>query len=158
MENYNQLIIVLFITLIILITPLFFIGFDFWAGTRKAKLRGEPITSNGWKRTTAKIARYYNMLLALLVLDAMQVMGFWYLNNFSGWSAPLFPFIVFAGAIFVGAIEVKSIMEPANDKERREMKQVAALAVEIAKNKTEPDELAKAIANYLNSEKEVKNG
>lgn len=154
MVNYNQLIIVLFITLVILVTPLFFIGFDFWAGTRKAKLRRERITSDKWKRTTTKIARYYNMLLALMVLDAMQIMGFWYLNNFSGWSAPLFPFIVFAGAIFVGAIEVKSIMEPANEKERRDMKQVASLAAEIAKNKTEPEEIAKAIADYLNLGKE----
>lgn len=158
MENYNQLIIVLFITLVILITPLFFIGFDFWAGTRKAKLRGKPITSDKWKRTTTKIARYYNMLLALLILDAMQILGFWYLNTFCDWKAPLFPFIVFAGAIFVGAIEVKSIMEPANEKERRDMKQVAMLAAEIAKNKTEPEEIAKAIADYLNLEKEVKNG
>lgn len=156
MVNYNQLIIVLFITLVILVTPLFFIGFDFWAGTRKAKLRRERITSDKWKRTTTKIARYYNMLLALMVLDAMQIMGFWYLNNFSGWSAPLFPFIVFAGAIFVGAIEVKSIMEPANEKERRDMKQVASLAAEIAKNKTEPEEIAKAIADYLNLGKEEK--
>jgi hypothetical protein len=154
MGNYNQLIIVLFITLVILVTPLFFIGFDFWAGTRKAKLRRERITSDKWKRTTTKIARYYNMLLALMVLDAMQIMGFWYLNNFSGWSAPLFPFIVFAGAVFVGAIEVKSIMEPANEKERRDMKQVATLAAEIAKNKTEPEEIAKAIADYLNLGKE----
>lgn len=158
MENYNQLIIVLFITLVILITPLFFIGFDFWAGVRKAKQRGEKIISDKWKRTTTKIARYYNMLLALMVLDAMQIMGFWYLNSFCDWSAPLFPFIVFIGATFVGAIEVKSIMEPANEKERRDMKQVAALAAEIAKNKTEPEEIAKAIADYLNLGKEGKNG
>lgn len=155
MENYNQLIIVLFITLGILITPLFFIGFDLWAGVRKAKQRNEKITSDGWKRTTAKIARYYNMLLALMVLDAMQIIGFWYLNTFHGWSAPLFPWIVFAGAIFVGAIEVRSIMEPATDKERKEMRQVAELAAEIARHKAEPEEVAKCLAKYLNIGKGV---
>lgn len=155
MENYNQLIFVLFITLGILITPLFFIGFDLWAGVRKAKQRNEKITSDGWKRTTAKIARYYNMLLALMVLDAMQIIGFWYLNTFHGWHSPLFPWIVFAGAVFVGAIEVRSIMEPATDKERKEMKQVARLAAEIAKHRTEPEEIARCLAKYLNIEKEV---
>ena len=152
MENCGQLIIVLFITFGVLLTPLFFIGFDFWAGTRKAKQRHERITSDGWKRTTAKIAKYYNMLLALLVLDAMQISGFWYLNTFHGWGAPLFPWLVFAGAIFVGAIEVRSIMEPANDKERKEMRQVAALAAEIARHKTDPVEIAQAVVDYIDKD------
>ena len=39
----EQLIIILFITIGILVTPLVFIALDFWAGIRKAKLRGEPI-------------------------------------------------------------------------------------------------------------------
>lgn len=150
MEKYSQLIVVLFITFGILLTPLFFIGFDLWAGTRKAKQRHERITSDGWKRTTAKVAKYYNMLLALLVIDGMQISGFWYLNIYHGWGAPLFPWLVFAGAIFVGAIEVRSIMEPANEKERKEMKQVALLAEEIAKHRTEPSEIIQALAEYLN--------
>ena len=41
MENYSQLVIVLFITFGVLLTPLFFIAFDYWAGTRKAKQRGD---------------------------------------------------------------------------------------------------------------------
>ena len=141
MENYSQLVIVLFITFGVLLTPLFFIAFDYWAGTRKAKQRGERITSDKQKRTTAKIAKYYNMLLALLVLDCMQISGFWYLNTFHGWGAPLFPWLVFLGAIFVGAIEVRSIMEPADEKESKELKQVAALAAEIAKHRQDPAEM-----------------
>lgn len=37
MKGMSELIIVLIITFGILLTPLFFIGFDFWAGNRKAK-------------------------------------------------------------------------------------------------------------------------
>jgi hypothetical protein len=159
MGNYNQLIVVLFVTLGILVTPLFFIMFDFWAGIRKAKQRGEAITSDKQKRTAIKVARYYNMLLALLVLDTMQIMGFWYLNNFNGWSMPLFPWLVFCGAFFVGAVEIHSILEPANEKERREMKQVTALAAEIAKHRTDPAAIAEEIAKYLNnSRKEEDDG
>ena len=49
----SELIIVLIITFGILLTPLFFIGFDFWAGNRKAKQRGERIYSDKWQRTVA---------------------------------------------------------------------------------------------------------
>lgn len=153
MEQYNQLVIVLFITLGILITPLLFIAFDFWAGIRKAKERGERITSDKWKRTVTKISRYYNMLLAFGVLDVMQVAGFWYLNGFCGWGAPLFPWIVLIGAFGVGAIEVKSIMEPANEKEKAEFREVTRLAEEIAKHRTDPSEMAEAIAKYLTTNK-----
>lgn len=151
MNTYNPLIIVLFITFGLLLTPLFFIGFDYWAGLRKAHQRKERITSDKMKRTSVKIARYYNMLLALLVLDAMQISGFWYLNAFAGWHIPLFPLLVFCGSLFVGGIEIKSILEPADEKERREMIQVAALAQELAKHRTEPTEIAKAVADYINT-------
>ena len=55
--NTEQLIAILLIECFILILPLLFIAFDFWAGIRKAKQRGETITSNGWQRTVQKIAR-----------------------------------------------------------------------------------------------------
>ena len=63
--------------------------------------------------------------------------------------------------MIVAAIEVKSIYEKAEEKERREMKQVAALAAEIAKHKTDTTEIAKAVVNYMNNgvikdEEEVK--
>ena len=53
----GKLFVVTSILFFILITPLFFIAFDFWAGTRKAKQRGERIVSDGWQRTVRKIAR-----------------------------------------------------------------------------------------------------
>ena len=81
----EQLIVILFITVGVLITPLVFIGLDFWAGVRKAKKRGERITSDGWKRTLYKISKYYNMLIPLMIIDGMQITGFWYLNTYSNW-------------------------------------------------------------------------
>jgi len=147
---YNQIIIVIFITFGILITPIIFIGLDFWSGVRKAKHRGDKITSDGWKRTAYKIAKYYNMLIPLLILDLMQMAGFWYMNSYCGWSMPTFPFITLLGALFIGAIEVKSIYEPADEKERKEMRQVSELATEIAHARTDPQEIANTIIEYLN--------
>ena len=80
----GKFFVVTSILFFILITPLFFIAFDFWAGTRKAKQRGERIVSDGWQRTVRKIARYYNALLALVVVDAMQMASIWYLQEFYG--------------------------------------------------------------------------
>lgn len=146
----ERLSFLLLFTVLILIAPLFLIGFDFWSGIRKARLRGEEITSDGWKRTVYKIARYYNMLLALLVVDALQIGSFYYLNTFEGWSMPLFPWFTLCGMLFISAIEIKSIAEPATAKERKEMKKVALLGKAIAEHKTKPEEIAEVIIEYIN--------
>lgn len=87
-------------------------------------------------------------MLALVVVDCMQMAGIWYLDNYYEYHIPIFPFITLLGAFGVAAIEVKSIYEKAEEKERREMKQVAALAAEIAKHKADPEEIAKAVVDY----------
>ena len=150
-ENAEQLVAMLLIECVIMILPLLFIASDFWAGIRKARMRGEVITSNGWQRTVQKIGRYYNMLLALFLMDSMQIIGLWYLNNYASGQWPLFPWFTFAGAFFVGVIEVKSIMEPASGKEKGELRQVAHLANEIARHRADPEEIAQAIVRYLGS-------
>ena len=53
--------------------------------------------------------------------------------------------------LFVAAIEIKSIVEPADAKESRELKEVAELAKAITAHKSDPKELAEAIAKYLQS-------
>ena len=146
----GKFFVVTSILFFILITPLFFIAFDFWAGTRKAKQRGERIVSDGWQRTVRKIARYYNALLALVVVDAMQMASIWYLQEFYGWGIPVFPAVTLLGAMGVAAIEVKSIYEKAEDKEKRELRQVTMLAAEIAKHRTNPDEIVEKLADFLN--------
>lgn len=139
----------LLIGFLILVAPLFLIAFDLWAGIRKAKQRGEAITSQGWKRTVFKIGKYYNMLLALATLDVLQVASFWYLDVYDKWSMPLFPWLTMLGAFLVGIVEVKSILEPATSKEKREITDVANLAAAIASHRTDPQEMADAIASYL---------
>lgn len=156
MKGLDELFVVAWMLFGILMTPLFFIAFDLWAGIRKAKQRNEKISSDGWKRTVNKVARYYNALLALVVVDGMQIAGVWYLDNYYGYHIPVFPFITLLGAFGVAAIEVKSIYEKAEEKERREMKQVATLAAEIAKHKADPTEIAKAVVEYMNNGKEDK--
>ena len=145
----EQLILLLFLTVGMLITPLLFIGLDYWSGIRKARKRGDPIRSNKMKRTVDKVARYYNAILAMVLLDCIQIGAFLFLHIYNDWSAYTFPLFTLIGVVFVAAIEIKSIVEPADAKESREMHEVAELAKAIAEHKNDPKELAKDIADYL---------
>lgn len=158
MKSSYELFVVAWMLFGILLTPLFFISFDFWAGVRKAKQRNERMTSNGWRRTVDKIARYYNMLLALVVVDCMQISGVWYLDHFYDYHIPIFPFITMLGAMAVAIIEVKSILEKAEDKVKKQVADIAELAGEIVKQKTSPAEMAAIIIKYMNDGKEKENG
>lgn len=154
MKGLNELIIALWILFGILLSPLFFIAFDFWAGIRKAKQRKEKITSEGWKRTVDKIARYYNMLLALVVVDCLQIAGIWYLDTYYSYHMPTFPFITLLGAMVVAAIEVRSIFEKAEDKEKKQINDVSSLAAALISSKADPTEIAKAVVDYINKGEE----
>lgn len=145
----EKLIVITCITAGILASPILFIAFDLWAGVRKARERGEKITSSRLRCTFAKTAKYYNTLLALLVIDAIQMAGFWYMDVYYGHPIPVFPFITLLGAIGVGIIEVKSIFEKADEKTRHQASDVALLAGELAKHKTDPAEIARAIVEFM---------
>lgn len=158
MEEFDELFVVAWMLFGILLTPLFFIGFDFWAGVRKAKQRKEKITSEGWKRTVDKVSRYYNMLLALTVVDCMQISGIWYLDNYYNYQIPIFPFITMLGAMVVAIIEVKSILEQAEEKSKKQVSDIAIWITEIMRQKMAPTEIAAIIIEYINKEKKKEDG
>lgn len=148
-ELSEQLILLLFFTVGMLFTPLLFIGLDYWSGIRKAKKRGDAIRSNKMKRTVDKVARYYNAILAMVVLDCIQISAFLFLHIYNNWAPYTFPLFTLIGVMFVAAIEIKSIVEPADAKESMELREVTELAKAIAEHKNDPKELAKDIAEYL---------
>lgn len=150
----EQLIVLLFFVVVLLFTPLMFIGLDYWSGIRKAKKNGIPIYSDKMKRTVDKISRYYNAILAMMVVDFIQITGFVFLYMFNGWSAYTFPVFTLGSVLFIAAIEIKSIYEPADVKESREMREVTELAKAIAEHLSDPKEIAEAIAEYLNTRKD----
>ena len=128
----NTLIIILWMLFGIYAAVLLLIGADLWSGIRKARRRHEVRTSLGYRRTVSKIARYYNMLMALTVVDAMQMGGVWYLDSFYGLHIPLLPLITLLGAIGIGCIEIKSIYEKAETKERAQYDEAIRLMARIA--------------------------
>ncbi len=152
MRGLNEIITVMWMLFGVYMMVLLLIGADLWSGIRKAKRRGEVRSSYGFKKTVDKIARYYNALLALTVVDMMQMGGIWYLDSYYDYHWPIFPLITLCGAIGIGLIEIKSIFEKAEDKVKFEYQQIGTLATELAKSKADPAEIAKAVVDYINKD------
>lgn len=154
----EKIIVTLWITFGLYFLVIIAIIADLWSGVRKAKINGVARSSYGYRRTVDKIARYYNVLMALTVVDAMQMSSIWYLDTYYSYSKlPMFPFITLIGAIGICMIEIKSIYEKAEDKVRIE--NVWALAGKIITNKDDISEIVKSVVEYLNKPdlKEIEN-
>lgn len=147
----EKLVITLWITFGIYMMLLLAILADLWSGIRKARKNGIARSSYGLKRTVDKMARYYNLLLALSVIDAMQMVSLWYLESFYGYKIPIFPFITLIGAIGLSFIEIISIFEKAEDKVR--MENVGVLAGKIIANKDDISEIVKSVIQFMKENK-----
>jgi hypothetical protein len=130
---------------------------DLWSGVRKAKHLGLARTSFGLRRTVDKIARYYNMLIALSIVDLMQGTAVWYLDTYYDCNIPLFPFVTLLGAIGLVFIEIKSIYENANKNSQAKINDTLALTHSVLADKGNINEIIKDFLEYLKGKKEVKN-
>lgn len=109
---------------------------DLISGVRKAKKAGKMRTSKAFRRTVDKIARYFNALFALTVIDLMQMSAIYYLREAEGYcSLPLFPLITLVGAIGMALIELKSIYEKSEEKERKDYSDAIHSLASLLKDK-----------------------
>lgn len=145
----EKIIVTLWMTFGIYMMVLLAILADLWSGVRKAKKNGIVHSSYGFKRTIDKVARYYNVMLALTLVDAMQMGSLWYLEKYYSYHWPIFPIITLIGAIGICLIEIKSIYEKAEDKVRIE--NVTKMAGTIITHKDDISEIVKAVVNYMQS-------
>lgn len=123
----GQLIMLTCIYLLVIIVVML----DLWSGLRKARQRGEASSSSGLRKTVEKLGRYFNMMLVLTVIDAMQILAFSYLNPQINFRIPLLPILTFFGGVFVGIIEFKSIYERAADKEKSKFREAASMLAKL---------------------------
>ncbi len=93
---------------------------DLQAGVRKAKKRGEYRTSDGFKRTIEKIAKYFNMTFALSLIDLFQLALIFFLYHFYTIDIIMIPWFTLIALGYVGYVEIKSIWEPADIKEKKQ--------------------------------------
>lgn len=120
MERLTTLMFVGGLILLCYVIILGFIFCDLRAGIRKAKKRGEYRTSDGFKRTIEKISKYFNMTFVLSLIDVLQIALIFFLYQFYEVDIFMVPWFTFIATGYVGFVEVKSIWEPADIKERKQ--------------------------------------
>lgn len=107
---------------------------DLASGLRKARRRGETTRSRALRRTVDKLARYYNVLIVLTVVDAMQITAAVFLRTVEGYDVPTIPIFTLIGSLGMAFIEVKSIFEKGDDKEKQQLAELVSLLESIADN------------------------
>lgn len=123
-----------------------FIGLDLWSGVRKARKIGTVRTSDGYKRTMEKLAKYLNPLIGLTVVDVLLLFSPLYsVIKF----LPAFPWITLAGVLFTGFIELKSIREKAEDKQK--YKSAEMLAGKVIANRDDIAKIIQEVIKYMNT-------
>lgn len=123
---------------------------DLWSGWRKAGRRGERRTSRALRRTIDKMARYFNALISLTLIDVMIIAGMCYLRSVLSWNIPIVPLFTFIGSIALALIEVKSICEKSENK--GDLAELARLAKSLIE-----DPSAKQLIEWLNENVKIKN-
>ena len=136
------------VVLLFYIVALGLIFSDLWAGVRKAKQRNEMRISEAYRRTIAKISQYFNMLFALTLVDVVQLALIFFLYWFYKFDLVMFPWFSLLGTAYVGYVEVKSIGEPSNVKEKKQQEDFKRLLLELAKN----EDMREKILNLLQIE------
>lgn len=107
---------------------------DLASGLRKARRRGETTQSRALRRTVDKLARYYNVLIVLTVVDAMQITAAVFLRTVESYDVPTIPIFTLIGSLGMAFIEVKSIFEKGDDKEKQQLAELVSLLETIADN------------------------
>ena len=125
---------------------------DLRAGVRKAKKNGVFRSSYGYRKTVKKIAEYFNMMMILTVIDAIQMALVYILGLQMSWTLPFVPVFTAIGALIVAFIELKSVREKQSDKDKARVDDTVETLLKILKN---PDnrEIAINVVEHLKTEK-----
>jgi hypothetical protein len=147
MDRTLTLLICGAVMLLLYIIALGLIFSDLWAGVRKAKVRGEFRTSDGYKKTIDKIARYFNMIFALSLVDIAQLSLIFFLYYFYRVDIWMVPWFTLFAVGYVAWVEVHSIWEPADVKERKQQEEYTRAIEQLIKQCGSVDAVLQAIKN-----------
>ena len=125
---------------------------DLRAGIRKAKKNGVFRSSYGYRKTVKKIAEYFNMMMIMTAIDAIQMAVVYILGLQMSWTLPFVPVFTAIGAFIVAFIELKSVREKQSDKDKAMVDDAVDTLLKILKN---PDnrEIAINVVEHLKTEK-----
>lgn len=141
----GTLIVCGFVVLLFYIVALGLIFADLWAGVRKAKQRGEYRTSEGFKMTVGKVNKYFAMHFALTLVDAVQISLLYLLYHEYGYDIPMLPVFTGLSVLYEAYVEIKSITEPANIKEKKQQEDFKRLLQQVLSEGSMRERLIKMI-------------
>lgn len=121
-EPFNVQLTVLAVVYVLVF---FVVMLDLVSGLGKAKRRGKLRSSYALRKTVDKLVRYFSMLLVITAIDAVQMLAVSQWDLATGHHVPILPFLTFLAAMFVGFIELKSIYENSEEKERARIEDAA---------------------------------
>ena len=119
---------------------------DMVSGIRKARARGDATRSRALRRTVDKLARYYNVLIVLSVVDAMIIVAGFFARVVEGYDVPTLPLFTLIRSDAIAAIGVKSALEKSSVKAYEDINILISFLQHAANN----DSL-KSIINHLKS-------
>lgn len=125
-EIFEGLGIMCMVAVFAMILVIVAMGVDLVSGWRKAKLMGEAHTSYGFSRTLTKFLIYEGILLISVCIDLLLHFGLWQFieRNY------VIPCVELMMAVVLCGVELWSVYEKAEDKQRRRMAEIAKVGVQ----------------------------
>lgn len=127
-KNYDSLSNKLIVIAICWILVIFAMTIDLISGCHKAKQRGEYRSSAGFKRTVSKFIMYISALALAFMADCLFDFVITSFNSF----IPAIPYLTIVVSLYIIiAVEGRSVLEKASDKERKQLSKDALMAFEL---------------------------
>jgi hypothetical protein len=142
-------VIVCIETLVIIVA----MAVDFASGYYKAKLRGEERNSLGLKRTVSKFILYVGSVMIAAGVDSIfYICGFWEIIHFSVLSKV--PVVTTIVSVFICAIEIRSVWEKAEKKQKQDALQITEAFVKLIGKESVGERLESIIKELRDNEKD----
>lgn len=135
----------LMIAVVAMLLVIVAMGVDLVSGWRKATLMGDAHTSYGLSRTLTKFLIYEGILLISTCIDVMLHFGLWQFSD----ADYLVPCVTLLLAIILCGIELWSVYEKAEQKQRRKAEAIVAAASHMIDKNELADIIAKALTVAL---------
>jgi hypothetical protein len=148
LQGITSMLAIVCIEILIVIVAM---AVDFASGYYKAKLRGEERNSQGMKRTISKFILYVGgQIIASGVDSIFYICGGWGIFHLSALS--VVPVVNTIMSLFICAVEIRSVWEKAERKQKRDALQTAEAIVKLMSKDSVGERLEKVVNEIKNSE------
>ncbi len=144
-EIFDGLGIMAMVSVIAMLIVIVAMAVDLVSGVRKAKIRGEARTSYGFSRTLTKFLVYEGILIVAVCIDALLHFGLWQFGA-GNYVVPCTEVIM---AVVLCGVEMWSVQEKAEAKERRRMAKLAEKGAALLDKESLRGILADVLREYL---------